>query len=552
MEQQSISSDLIRGHIDTIILHTLLNGDKFAQQISDTVEQKSENVYKLNQATLYSSLKRLENLKLVVSYWQDCDNGGRRKFFKLTTAGKYAVESNLKNWSFSRTIIDKLIDCEHITVKRVNNAEELDVESSILSESEHVESNKISSQPIPVQNVIKQTEQNENTEKVEQQEISLPTFVNTEPIITQPQVDILNEQELNFRDILSNITPKNNKITESNPVLDDKKQNDPTLTEEELNFRNILNNLVPNKNTPEQSIIDLSGINVIDLKNETNVKIVEQNINETNNKPLLDDNSTEQQTNSNAESDQERNFRKVLRDLIKPITKKKEQPEENLQAIKPIETEDTKKDLSIKTETTDNNQPSNVKYSLKQKSHFSSRNTTLIDYTDLRLMASQDGLKLRISSKTSSRSIGTLFINKLRLITSLSMFLISLIQLLVITTVYKTILQLSPGIIFAIVAIFAILPLIFLTKYLRKPTKTISKVIHKDSILTTAILVFNLILINFACIMLINLDFTILKNIVVYAIIPAILYIDILLCSIIRYFMANSLICKIPNKKTAV
>ena len=324
------------------------------------------------------------------------------------------------------------------------------------------------------------------------------------------------------------------------------------LTEEELNFRNILNNLVPNKNTPEQSVIDLSGINVIDLKNETNVKIVEQNINETNNKPLLDDNSTEQQANSNAESDQERNFRKVLGDLIKPITKKKEQPEENLQAIKPIETEDTKKDLSIKTETTDNNQPSSVKYSLKQKSHFSSRNTTSIDYTDLRLMASQDGLKLRISSKTSSRSIGTLFINKLRLITSLSMFLISLIQLLVITIVYKTILQLSPGIIFAIVAIFAILPLIFLTKYLRKPTKTISKVIHKDSILTTAILVFNLILINFACIMLINLDFTILKNIVVYAIIPAILYIDILLCSIIRYFMANSLICKIPNKKTAV
>ena len=32
MEQQ-ISSDLIRGHIDTIILHTLVSSDKFAQQI---------------------------------------------------------------------------------------------------------------------------------------------------------------------------------------------------------------------------------------------------------------------------------------------------------------------------------------------------------------------------------------------------------------------------------------------------------------------------------------------------------------------------------------
>ena len=81
--EQAISSDLIRGHIDTIILHTLINGDKHAQQISDFVEEKSGNEYKINQATLYSSLKRLESLKFVQSYWNDSDNG-RSKFFKLT------------------------------------------------------------------------------------------------------------------------------------------------------------------------------------------------------------------------------------------------------------------------------------------------------------------------------------------------------------------------------------------------------------------------------------------------------------------------------------
>ena len=41
--QPTISSDLIRGHIDTIILHTLIESDKFAQQISDAVEYKSGN-----------------------------------------------------------------------------------------------------------------------------------------------------------------------------------------------------------------------------------------------------------------------------------------------------------------------------------------------------------------------------------------------------------------------------------------------------------------------------------------------------------------------------
>ena len=43
MEQHTISSDLIRGHIDTIILHALVDGDKYAQQISDAIEEKSEN-----------------------------------------------------------------------------------------------------------------------------------------------------------------------------------------------------------------------------------------------------------------------------------------------------------------------------------------------------------------------------------------------------------------------------------------------------------------------------------------------------------------------------
>ena len=109
--EQPISSDLIRGHIDTIILHTLLSGDKSAQQITDSVELDSEKKYQLNQATLYSSLKRLEKLKYLTSYWYDYDKG-RRKFFQITKSGKAFVNENLISWTFSRSIIDKLVGYE--------------------------------------------------------------------------------------------------------------------------------------------------------------------------------------------------------------------------------------------------------------------------------------------------------------------------------------------------------------------------------------------------------------------------------------------------------
>ena len=126
----TISSDLIRGHIDTIILHSLLDGDKFAQQISDAVEEKSSGDYKINQATLYSSLKRLESLKLVSSYWYDYSDG-RRKYFKITDLGQQTVKDNLSSWEYSRSIIDKLMDLQPVNVFNAPKSEILPQKSEL-------------------------------------------------------------------------------------------------------------------------------------------------------------------------------------------------------------------------------------------------------------------------------------------------------------------------------------------------------------------------------------------------------------------------------------
>lgn len=105
-----IGGDLIRGHIDTIILHTLNGRDLFPQQISDAIENKSSGEYKINQATLYSSLKRLESLKLVDSYWHDLKDDGRRKFYRITDSGVDFLNKNLSSWEYSKSVIDKLTD----------------------------------------------------------------------------------------------------------------------------------------------------------------------------------------------------------------------------------------------------------------------------------------------------------------------------------------------------------------------------------------------------------------------------------------------------------
>ncbi len=106
----SIHSDLIRGHIDTIILSVLHDGDRYGYDILGEIEKKSGGEYALKQPTLYSCLKRLESQGFIYKYWGTETNGGRRTYYSLTEMGKELFRKNKDDWVYSREVINKLID----------------------------------------------------------------------------------------------------------------------------------------------------------------------------------------------------------------------------------------------------------------------------------------------------------------------------------------------------------------------------------------------------------------------------------------------------------
>lgn len=112
VETNSINSDLIRGHIDTIILKALQDGDRYGYDIIKEIEQKSGGKYLIKQPTLYSCLKRLEVQGFVKSYWGSKSIGGRKKYFTLTDMGKELFLRNQHDWKYSRDVIDSLISDE--------------------------------------------------------------------------------------------------------------------------------------------------------------------------------------------------------------------------------------------------------------------------------------------------------------------------------------------------------------------------------------------------------------------------------------------------------
>ncbi|KUO65367.1 MAG: hypothetical protein APF84_16755 [Gracilibacter sp. BRH_c7a] len=105
----TISTDLIRGHTDTIILNVLRQGDSYGYEIYKKIIALSGNQYELKEATLYTAFRRLEQEECIVSYWGDETQGGRRKYYRLTDKGQEFYAQNTKDWIFAKEVLDKLI-----------------------------------------------------------------------------------------------------------------------------------------------------------------------------------------------------------------------------------------------------------------------------------------------------------------------------------------------------------------------------------------------------------------------------------------------------------
>ena len=109
MVDNKISSDLLRGHTDTMILKLLMDGDKYGYEISKLIASNSTGEYELKEATMYSSLKRLENDGGITSYWGDETQGGRRRYYRITEKGKQVYSENKSNWEYAKRILDQLL-----------------------------------------------------------------------------------------------------------------------------------------------------------------------------------------------------------------------------------------------------------------------------------------------------------------------------------------------------------------------------------------------------------------------------------------------------------
>ncbi|MEC1619919.1 PadR family transcriptional regulator [Bacillus mojavensis] len=106
-----INKEVLKGHIDIIILSILHSRDMYGYELAKLVRDKTDNQFELKEGTLYLSLKRLEKNKWIESYWGDEQGpGGRRKYYKLTALGLLGFEDKRLEWEFVKKIIDTFLE----------------------------------------------------------------------------------------------------------------------------------------------------------------------------------------------------------------------------------------------------------------------------------------------------------------------------------------------------------------------------------------------------------------------------------------------------------
>ena len=105
-----LSSDLLRGHTDTIVLRILSHGDAYGFEIYNRILERTGDRYELKETTLYSSYKRLEADGAIESYWGDETQGARRKYYRITGKGRNVFEQNMRDWRFTQKIINDLLE----------------------------------------------------------------------------------------------------------------------------------------------------------------------------------------------------------------------------------------------------------------------------------------------------------------------------------------------------------------------------------------------------------------------------------------------------------
>ncbi len=107
-----LSTDVIQGTLDMLILKTLSLEPMHGFGIARRIEQISRGVFKVNPGSLLTAFQRLERAGWLDAEWRTTDNARRAKYYSLTRAGRKQLEIETSDWTRRTAAVARLLRAE--------------------------------------------------------------------------------------------------------------------------------------------------------------------------------------------------------------------------------------------------------------------------------------------------------------------------------------------------------------------------------------------------------------------------------------------------------
>jgi PadR family transcriptional regulator PadR len=98
MVTNALGRELKRGSTELLILALLEERDRHGYELAQQIEARSHGAISFHAASLYPTLYRMEDRNLIEGRWVEKAGQRRRRYYRLTAAGRKALASQRSVW----------------------------------------------------------------------------------------------------------------------------------------------------------------------------------------------------------------------------------------------------------------------------------------------------------------------------------------------------------------------------------------------------------------------------------------------------------------------
>ncbi len=101
---------MIPGTLNVLVLKCLGHGALHGYGVSRWIQERTDDVLRVEEGVLYPALHRLERDGLIEAEWGINDTGRRAKFYTLTARGERQLDVETDRWRRRAGVVSNLLD----------------------------------------------------------------------------------------------------------------------------------------------------------------------------------------------------------------------------------------------------------------------------------------------------------------------------------------------------------------------------------------------------------------------------------------------------------